>query len=297
MPRQQVIPSNDKLLSGFILSREVMECTLPTIRDYKSRLRQFLRFLYAFQEGISLTEVNRQHIEGYLVGFRQAGRSSYTLRTQYRCLSAFYRWMLTEQFITASPLANIKIPRVAKTAKAFITEEEFQRILAFCPLSTFIGARNAAMLWLLRTTGMRISELAKLQITDLDAEHKRIKVFGKGRKERYVPYLKQAKVAVWRYLSYRDDGLPQLWVSEERRTIKGEGLRLALIRLYKRADVHVKDVCHVFRRTWAWERIKEGISLKYVMLIGGWATIDVLLNYVAAIETDEALKKIMELEK
>lgn len=297
MPRHAVIPSNDKLLNGFLLSRQVMDCTPATLHDYKSRLRQFLRFLYSFNEGMSLVVVNRQHIEAYLVTFRNEGRSSYTLRTQYRCLSTFYRWMLAEQFIDESPLRNMKMPQVPKQSKEFIPKADFLHLLELCPLSTYTGARNAAILWLFWTTGMRLTELANLKLEDLDAEEERIKVFGKGRKERPVPYTPEAKKAVWRYLAYRNDKLPQLWLSEERKPIKPEGIRLAVTRLYQRAGIKRKDVCHIFRRTWAWERIKEGVNLKYIMLIGGWATIEVLLDYVRAMETDEALKIIAKSHK
>jgi site-specific recombinase XerD len=266
-----------------------MECTPATIRDYKGRLRQFLRFLYVTHEGLSLTEVDRQHVESYLVSFHDAGRSSFTMRTQYRCLSAFYHWLVTEQFIEQSPLRNIKIPRVPKRSKAFLSEAEFQQLLSFCPLSTYSGARAAAVLWLLWSTGMRLSELANLQVTDLDADRNRIKLFGKGRKERFVPYSKEARKAVWRYLAYRDDKLPQLWLSEERKPIKGDGLRLALIRLYQRAGIHVKDTCHVFRRTWAMRNLKAGVPIKYVCLVGGWEQISTLEGYVRAMQSDEAL--------
>jgi len=287
--RHAVLPSNDKLLNGFLLSRQVMDCTEPTLHNYKGRLRQFLRFLYAYNEGISLTQIDRQHIEAYLVTFRNEGRSSFTLRAQYRCLSAFYQWMVIEQFIDESPLRNMKVPRVPRQSKEFITEADFHKLLEFCPLSTYIGARNAAALWLFWSTGMRLSELANLQIKDLDNERHRIKLFGKGRKERFVPYSQEAVKAIWRYLSYRDDNIPQLWLSEERKTIKPEGIRLGITRLYQRAGIKRKDVCHIFRRTWAMRNLKANIPTQYVLLVGGWEDVRTLDGYVRAMKSDEAL--------
>lgn len=289
LPSSSVLPGNDKLLSGFILSRQVMDCTDATLRDYKSRLRQFLRFLYAYKEGMSLIQVERQHIESYLVTFREEGRSSYTLKTQYRCLKAFYTWLVTEQFIKESPLKNIKPPRVPKRSKPFITEEQFQALLSFCPISTYLGARNAATLWLLWTTGMRLSELTNLKVSDLDTERNRIKIFGKGRKERYVPYSKEAIIAIWRYMKFRNDSLPQLWLSEERKPIKAEGIRIAITRLNQRAGIKSKDVIHIFRRSWAWRNLKAGVPVRYIQLVGGWESLSTMEIYVRAMQVEEAL--------
>jgi len=137
---------------------------------------------------------------------------------------------------------------------------------------------------------MRLSELANLAIVDLDNEGERIKVFGKGRKERYVEYTKEAKRAVWRYMAYRDDKLPNLWLTEEKTPIKAAGIRIALTRLYARAGFKVKDVAHIFRRTWAMRKIDEGVPLKYIQIIGGWEDITTLDIYVRAADADKALK-------
>lgn len=289
MPKPEVIPQNYELINGFLLSRSVMDCTPQTMKDYKLRLNQFNRHLFANHPGLSLIHVERRHIEGYLLDFKERGRTSWTMRTNYRCLSAFYHWMIEEQFIKESPLLRMKLPRVPKVAKAFLTEAQRDRLLSFCPLSTFVGARTTAMIWLLWTTGMRISELTGLRIEDLDSHNDKIRVFGKGRIERYVPYQKEAKKAVWRYMSYRDDKLPQLWLTEERKPMKSSGVQESIERIYKRADIHVKDICHIFRRTWAMRQLRAGVPIKFVQLVGGWASIGVLEGYVRAMESDEAL--------
>ncbi len=289
MARAAVTPKNHELISGFLLSRNVMDCTPATLRDYKQRLNQFNRYLFANYQELSLAQVNRQHIEAYLMDIKGRGRASWTLRTQYRCLSAFYHWLLEEQFIEISPLQRMKPPRVPKVGKAFLTEAQRDRLLSFCPLSTFVGARTTAMIWLLWSTGMRLSELTNLAIVDLDNEGSKIRVFGKGRKERYVPYSKEAKRAVWRYMSYRADNLPQLWLTEERRPMKAVGVQEALDRIYQRADIHIKDVCHIFRRTWAMRQLKAGVPIRYVQLCGGWEQLSTLEGYVKAMQSEDAI--------
>lgn len=164
-------------------------------------------------------------------------------------------------------------------------------MLRVCPLSVFTGARNAAMIWLLWTTGMRREELAKLKVEDLDWGNSRIRVFGKGRKERWVPFTKDAKKALWRYLKYRGEDLPQLWLTEGRRPASMWMVVSAMRRVVERAELQgqVKDVHHIFRRTWAMRNLKAGVPIKFVQLVGGWESVVTLECYVRAMESEDAL--------
>lgn len=286
-PRHAVLPEN--LIGGFLLSRTVMECTDRTLNDYRARLWQFHRFVSRAFPQVSLAEVQRRHIESYLAWLKENGRASWTLRTIYRALKAFYNWMLEEELIKASPLAKIKPPRTPKIRKPFIGEEQRDQLLRICPVTSFMGARSNAMIWLLWSTGMRISELAGLQLASMDWERDRLKLFGKGRKERYVPFSKEAKRAVWRYLAYRNDDLPDLWLTEEQTPLHSPSVREAINRIYERAGVKVKDVCHIFRRSWAYRNIKNGVPTKFVQLVGGWESVTTLERYVEAMDSEEAL--------
>lgn len=284
------VSTNGGLIRGFLLSRQVMECSDRTLGDYESRLGQFQKCL----SDISLTAVTRQDIEGYLMWLKEHGRASWTLRTNYRVLKAFYNWLVEEEFIEVSPLLRIKPPRVPKLGKPFIGEQERDLLLDCCDVRSFYGARAAAMVWLLWGTGMRLSELAGLEIDDLDWDWGpkkcgRIRVFGKGRRERYTEFPKEAKHAVWRYLTHRTDGLAQLWVTPGGIPLEPDGVRHVVVRLYGKAGLQVKDVCHVFRRSWAMRNLKAGIPVKYVQLVGGWSNMSVLDSYVQAMTSEDAL--------
>ena len=290
MKRTEVLPqSNTILLSGFLLSRQVMDCRPTTLRDYRSRLGQFERFMTERHPTAGLVGATRQHVEEYIVLLSTMGRASWTLRTNHRALRAFYRWMIEERFIEESPLRNIKPPKTPKVAKAFITVRERDKLLSVCPVTRQTGARSAAMLWLLWSTGMRLAELVGLQRVDLDYDRGRIRVLGKGRKERLVPFSREAKRAVWRYMTYRRDDLPAVWLTEEGTPIGIEGVKSTLVRLYVRADVHVKDKAHVFRRSWAARNLRAGIPIKDVQIIGGWESVTTLEGYVRAMTSEDAL--------
>ena len=280
-----------KAIGGLILSREVENCSPETLRFYKDRLGGFARFLDLECPGVDLSNLTRQHIELYLLHLQQQGRRPATLRTSYTALRAFFNWCIEEGFLEHSPMRNIKAPRLPKVGKGFLSEEDRNKLLELCPPTTFMGARDAAVIWLFWTTGMRLRECASLQVTNLSWEHDKIRVLGKGAKERYLPFTKEAKKAVWRYLSYRSDTFQQLWLTEERRPLTLNGFAQIIKRLVARAGFngHIKDLHHIFRRSWAMRNLKAGVPQKYVQLIGGWESVTTLEQYVRAMESEDAL--------
>lgn len=112
-----------------------------------------------------------------------------------------------------------------------------------------------------------------------------------SKRERWAPFTKKAKKATWRYLSYGRDDLPQLWLTEERRPAGTWMLPTMMHRLVDRSGLHglIKDRCHIFRRSWAWRNLKAGVSIKYIQLAGGWTTVAMLMRYVEAMQSEEAM--------
>jgi site-specific recombinase XerD len=280
---------------GFMLSREVQNCTQSTLETYEKRLGKFFVFLQ--QDGChTLKDIQRTHIELYLVKYQQKGCSPFYVDSHYRTLKAFFRWCVGEEYIIKDPLRNIHTPKLPKLRKPFLTTEQFQSMLALCPLSYFWGARNAAILWLLWTTGLRLHEAANIQLRDIEwgGAKKRgsIRIMGKGQKERYVPLLPRTKQALWRYQSYRTDEYPQLWLTEEGRPATKAMINMVLTRLQDRAGLKglIKDRCHVFRRSWAWRQIQAGVPEKYILLCAGWSSRAMLDRYVGAASSEQAVE-------
>ncbi len=278
--------------------------------------------------GKSPTEITKADLEFWLLHMRESEskrgqrRSPFFIRSTFGSVRVFFNWMASEGHIAKSPLANIKVPKVPRYEKEFLSEQEFHKLLGMCPHHTFAGARDRAWLWLLWSTGARFSELANLKKEDLDWNACRIRVFGKGAKERRVPFTVEAQKAVYQYLQKRDDSLPELWLTEERQPISRIGIgqimpRLIdaasdykcpecgkqfgglsfVCRLYVCPDCHVKvtqlwevqDRHHIFRRSWAWRNLKAGVPIKFVQLVGGWESVTVLEQYVRRMTSDDAL--------
>lgn len=213
-------------------------------------------------------------------------------------MRAFFNWAVAEELIARSPMRNMKPPILPKKGKPFLTESQRDRLLAVCPANTFIGDRNRAIIWTLWGSGMRRAELAGLNIDALDWTRGRIRVFGKGQKERYAPFTKQARKVMIDYLAHRRDSLPALWLTEERQPLTLNGIVITMRRMVERSGQlgEIVDVLHIFRRTWARRMIQKPVSLKYIQLAGGWANLSVLMQYVEAIEGEEAVDAILAVD-
>jgi len=278
---------------GFMLSREVQNCTPATLQTYERRLIAFFQFLCKHECG-DLKDITRTHIELYLRDFQLRNCSPFYVDAQYRSIKAYLRWCLAEQYITTDPLRNVHAPKLPRLCKPFLTPEQFQSLQALCPSTCYWGARNAAILCLLWSTGIRVHEAANIQLKDIEwgsAKRKSsILIYGKGQKERHVPLLPKTKQALWRYLNFRSDDLPQLWLTEEGKPATKWMISSVLHKLEERAGLKLKDRCHIFRRSWAWEQIRAGVPEKYILLVGGWESRAMLDRYIGAATSENAMQ-------
>ena len=268
----------------FVLSRKVQNCQPRTVETYQAIIGRFLAFARK-----PIKTILRSDVELYLLSLQEKGRSPHYVRSCYRNLHVFFSWLVAEEMLDLSPMRGMKPPRLPRYAKDFLPEENFRKLLALCPRSDYRGARNAAWLWLLWSTGCRVDELAKIKLSDLNWEASTIRVIGKGAKERQVPFTREAQRTVYHYLKMRGDNHPQLWISEERQPMRLTGLGKITRTMFTRADIQVKDLHHIFRRTWAYRNLKAGVPLKFVQLVGGWESVAVLEQYVRRMDSEDAL--------
>ncbi len=127
-----------------------------------------------------------------------------------------------------------------------------------------------------------------LKKQDLNWDHSVIRViFGRGQKERQVPFDRQCQRAMLRYIQQLQDSLEWLWVTEEGIRLGYNGIWQDLKRLAERAEIELKDACHIFRITIAANAVKQSIPRPYVQAIAGWSTAHMLDHYVADMKAEE----------
>lgn len=274
-----------KELGLFLLNRKVENCTRATLQSYEKRISQFLNLTQK-----SPRDISKNDIEFFLLCLREKNLSPFYIESCFRAIRAFFNWLVAEEIIFQSPMRNMKRPKTPRLiGKEFLSEINFKKLLNTCNSSDYQGARNRAWLMLLWTTGARFSELANLKLKDLDWTQGRIRVLGKGNKERFVPFIKDAQRAIYKYLASRADDYPCLWLADRRRPMTADGLVSVTRRLFERTGIKIKDLHHIFRRTWAYRNLKNGTPIKFVQLCGGWESVTTLEGYIKAMNSEEAL--------
>ena len=218
--------------------------TDSTIRFYSKEVRLFLKDLDPGCQ--TLEDLTPLHVLEHLGSMKDRGLAPRLVRSRWQAITTWLNWCVEWGLIDLSPAARIKAPKVPKTRKPFLTEEQFASLLEICPLNTFAGARRHSMLWMLATTGIRRNEMWMLKLDDLDWDASVVRVIhGKGRKERQVPFDRQCQRAMLRYIQQRKDSLDWLWVTEEGTRLGYDGIWQDLKRIAERAEVELQDTCHI----------------------------------------------------
>lgn len=257
--------------------------TTATLRTYDDRLSPFVDWCKS-QNIVNLANIKADTVRSYFVHLNERKLSDYTINGVGRALRAWFNFLVAEKLIEQSPMATVKVPKVGKHILPSLSVDDVKRLLEVCETE-----RDEAIILFLLDTGIRATELVSLNCEDID--HKTGAVLirqGKGRKDRTVYIGKKTQKQVFRYLIERgkpDDNEP-LWLSEKRDTrLTNAGLRQLLLRLGKAAKV--KRVSpHTFRRTFAINSLRNGMSIYHLQRLMGHADIHVLKQYLDLAESD-----------
>ncbi|SRR5579884_102711 len=210
-------------------------------------------------------------------GSRGKTRSERTIQTYARSARAFFHWLVRRELLSSNPFDRVVFPKVGKPLIQTIDAEEFERLLVACtptnesgPIAERAAARNRAILWVFYDTGIRISELCGLRLSDFDRKRGILTVKGKGSKERRVALGQNCLRNLLYYLDkHRPDeeelaewgsaGEDHLFLAETRTPLTKNGVTLLFARLKKRAGITGKRIsAHIFRHTFAIRYLKLG---------------------------------------
>ncbi len=259
------------LLRLFLTAKEVEGCSHRTISYYENTLRHMTDAIDK-----PYTQICSDDLRSYLNDYeatRNAGKV--TIDNIRRILSSFFTWLEDEDYIVKSPVRRIRRIKTATVAKEVLSDEDLEALRDGCT-----NPRDLAIVDLLATTGMRIGELVRLDIDDIDLQERECVVTGKGNKQRPVYFDARAKLHLKAYLESRTDECPALFVSLDsaptRMSIGGIETRLRnLGRACGLSKVHP----HKFRRTLATHAIDKGMPIEQVQKLLGHARIDTTMHY------------------
>lgn len=263
--------SNEELINKFISAKEIEGCSKRTTKYYESTL---LKMNNKMNKGI--THMTTDDLRTYLTDYQKINDcSKASVDNIRRNLSSFFSWLEEENYILKSPMKRIHKIKVDKVIKETYSDETLELLRDNCDC-----LRDLAIIDLLASTGMRVGELVKLNINDIDFENRECVVFGKGNKERPVYFDARTKIHLKNYLNSRNDSDPALFVSldapHERLNISGVEIRLR--QLGRRLGIQ-KVHPHKFRRTVATKAIDKGMPIEQVQSLLGHSQIDTTMHY------------------
>ncbi len=250
-----------------------------TVRNYTTDLLHFFNFLRA--KGVSsLKEVDRHVVRDYLSHLMEKGFVKASIARKLSAIRSFYRYLLREGIVPTSPVATTSSPKLDKRLPSFLTIEEVERLLEAPDLSKPQGQRDRALLELLYASGLRVSELAQLNLEQIDLDTNEIRVWGKGSKERVVLMGEPAARAINAYLS---QGRPKLLGDKKGSNVlflnKGGGrlserdVQRRLEKYAKVAGIDKRVHPHLLRHTFATHLLDGGADLRVVQELLGHANL------------------------
>ncbi|MFQ6029240.1 MAG: tyrosine-type recombinase/integrase [Dehalococcoidia bacterium] len=275
------------LLQTYLRYHRVEGSTADTLIFYRKELGLFIRHLEAQGHSLLPQDVTAFDMMAYMEAMRERGNKPRTVRSRLQAVKTMFNWAKQWELVPENPVKQIKPPRIPKRPKPFMSEADFQKLLDICPLATLVGARRQAMLWLMVTTGIRRRELKMLTREDLEWDRGLLRIIhGKGQKQRRVAFVLEAQRVMLRYLNQRRDSLPALWITEEGTPLGYNGIGQDLARLRARAGVDVPDGCHILRRTFAVNAMRQQVPLPYVQAAMGHSTPHMVNLYVSWMEQE-----------
>lgn len=263
--------SNDEFLKMFLDAKRIEGCSDRTIKYYRVTIEHLLKNVVS-----PIRKITTEMMRAYLVDYQKINNcGKTTVDNIRRNISSFFSWLEEEDYILKSPMRRIHKIKTQKTVKNIISDEEIEKLRDNCK-----NIRDTAMIDLLYSTGIRVGELVKLNIEDIDFSERECVVFGKGDKERRVYFDAKSKIHLKNYIESRKDNNPALFVTlnapYDRLKISGVEIRIReLGRMLNLEKIHP----HKFRRTMATRAIDKGMPIEQVQKILGHSQIDTTMQY------------------
>ena len=174
-----------------------------TVIAYKNDIIEFIDYLDT-KRIINISDVDYDTIRSYLSYLYDNKYKAKSISRMISSLRSFFKYLKVNKIITNNPMTLISNPKVEKKLPKYLTINEVESILNAPDMNDPVGIRDAFILELLYVSGIRVSELVNIKISDIEETDKRIKIFGKGSKERYVLYGSRCKELLNKYLSIRN---------------------------------------------------------------------------------------------
>jgi integrase/recombinase XerD len=285
-------------ISSFLMHVKVEKGLSPnTISAYRRDLVKFDGF--AKKRRLVVNTVSRDDLVDFLAGLYREKLESRTVARQLVTLRNFFRWAQTQEIITEDPSIKLESPKIRKSLPGYLRLDEVEKLLNQPDEKTPLGMRDRAMLEVLYSTGLRVSELVGLRVSDLDTKVGCVRCIGKGDKERIVPIGRKALATVDKYVREARSALarqvkavnsPNLFLNRRGVSLSRVGVWKILSAYGRKAGLRQALTPHMLRHSFATHLLERGADLRSVQLMLGHADISTTQIYTHVVE--ERLKQV-----
>jgi integrase/recombinase XerC len=266
-----------------------------TVESYLNDLHQFSLFLKETghacnsKGAIDIKQIDRLAVRSYMVHLHGRGFTGTTMSRKLSSLSSFFKFLCREGHLPNNVVQSIPAPKKENYLPSFLSVDDIFRLLELPDTGSFIGVRDRAILEIFYSTGMRISELVTLQMDFIDLEGQRVRVLGKGKKERWLPLGKKSIAALNSYLSRREilirkkkpDPLPSsVFLNTRGNGLTTRGVR-KIVGKYLDQLVSGRHSPHSIRHSFATHLLEGGADLRTIQEMLGHASLSTTQKYTA----------------
>ena len=263
-----------------------------TVKAYEADISSFFRWL--INKDLEYKNLQEEHINQYISFLFQKKMKSSSVNRKISSIKSFYIFLVKRNFIKNSPLNDVVTPKQEKYLPESMSEDEVDKLLNSPNVANKIENRDKAMIEMLYATGMRISELVNLKMTDVDMKRCVVKVFGKGSKERLVPFGETALDSLKAYLNERVQS------SSKEIFLSNRGKKMTRVAFWQRVKIYLvrenlKNSIspHTLRHAFATHLLNRGADLRSVQLLLGHSDLSTtqIYTHIAKQRLSDVLKK------
>jgi site-specific recombinase XerD len=252
-----------------------------TVKAYRQDIQQFLEY---FEE--NNLAVDKNTIRDYISVIFLRTKNKATISRKIYALKSFYRYLVKQGKLVKNPFDAVSSPKNEKKLPEILTETEMLTFLDKLPEESFLQVRNKAVFEFLYATGLRISELVNLRITDINFTDDKVGVLGKGKKERIVPLNEQAKTMLLKYLDRArmqfKKPVDYIFLNAWGRKITERAIEQILHKTFMEMMESNKSVYpHLFRHSFATHLLQRGANLRVIQELLGHESLSTTEKYTS----------------
>jgi integrase/recombinase XerC len=247
-----------------------------TVRSYRHDLDEFVGALPA---GESLAQVDHRAIRAWLAGLHGRGLEPSSIARKLAAVRSWFRFLVRRGVLRANPAREVRSPRLPRRLVSFLPIDEAIVLVEGRALPGRAPERDRAIVELLYASGLRVSELAGLDVDDVDREQGTVRVLGKGNKERIVPFGRAAARALDAYLALRGDARGALFVNRRGGRLTVRSVHAIVGRAARAARLTRRVTPHTLRHTFATHLLDGGADLRAIQELLGHSRLSTTQRY------------------